>query len=73
MLRAKTFVQLTEEKLEPSYHKERSLRVSSSNTGGRSPLSTHTPIGRRQASYMSGGVLDYIASCSIYWQDHVVD
>ena len=57
-MRAKAFVQTTEEKLETSYHRERSLRVSSGNTGARSPRSsTLTPVGRRQTSYMSGGKL----------------
>lgn len=55
MLRAKTFVQVTEEKLESSHLRERSLGVSSGNTGSKSPRALHTPLGRRQASYMSGG------------------
>lgn len=59
LLRAKTFVQATEEKLDPAFPRERSLRVTSSNVGALSPRASATPASRRQTSYLSGGMQFY--------------
>ena len=67
ILRAKAFVHITEEKIETlPLQRERSLRVSSEVTAGRTrtPLTPHTmsphlhtpAASRRRMSYISGGL-----------------
>ncbi|KAF6036157.1 DNHD1 [Bugula neritina] len=52
LIRAKTFVHITEEKIDQSYQREKSLRLSSDPSRLRTPL---TPLSKRNLSYASGG------------------